>query len=56
MITAVLTDMSNLEDRPIAIPLGVFPPELSVPMPAEGSKPVDYAEALGDTLKARISE
>ena len=40
--------MSNLADQPIAIPLGVFPPELSVPMPAEGSKPVDYAEALGE--------
>ena len=37
-----------MADRPIAIPLGVFPPELSVPMPAEGSKPVDYAEALGE--------
>ena len=40
--------MSNLVDRSIAIPLGVFPPELNVPMPAEGSKPVDYAEALGE--------
>ena len=40
--------MSNLADRPIAVPLGVFPPELSVPMPAKGSKPVDYAEALGE--------
>ena len=40
--------MSNLADRPIAIPLGVFPPELSIPMPAEDSTPVDYAEALGE--------
>ena len=48
MTTTKLTYMSNMADRPIAIPLGVFPPELSVPMPAEGSKPVDYAEALGE--------
>ena len=40
--------MSNLADRPIVVPLGVFPPELSVPMPAKGAKPVDYAEALGE--------
>ncbi len=31
------------------IPLGAFPPELSVPMPAEGSTPVGFAEALGET-------
>ena len=56
MTTTGLTDMSNLADRPTAVPLGVFPPELRVPMPAKGSKPVDYAEAFGDTLKAGISE
>ena len=30
------------------MPLGVFPPGLNVPMPAENSSPVDYAEALGE--------
>ena len=44
--------MSNLVDRPIAVPLGVFPPELSIPMPAEASKPVDYAEALGEAYRS----
>ena len=31
-----------------SLPLGVFPPELSIPTPAEDSAPVEYAEALGE--------
>ena len=30
------------------MPFGVFPPGLNVPMPADNSSPVDYAEALGE--------
>ena len=30
------------------MPLGALPPGLNVPMPAENSSPVDYAEALGE--------
>ena len=30
------------------MPLGAFPRGLNVPMPAENSSPVDYAEALGE--------
>ena len=48
MTTTELTNISDSTKRPITIPLGVFPPELSVPVPAEGSTPVDYAEALGE--------
>ena len=48
MATTKLTSKSVLVEGPLTIPLGAFPPELRVPMPSEGSKPVDYAEALGE--------
>ena len=48
MTTIEFTDMNSSTEEPLTIPLGEFPPGLSVPMPAEGSTPVDYAEALGE--------
>ena len=44
-----LTDMSDSANWPITFPPGAFPPELRVPVPAEGANPVEYAEVLGKT-------
>ena len=48
MTSAELTGTMNSAEWPIGIPLGAFPPELNIPMPLEDSKPVEYAEALGE--------
>ena len=48
MNTTELTGISVPTEGPLKIPLGLFPPGLNVPMPAEDSTPVDYAEALGE--------
>ena len=42
------TGVGASRDGAISIPLGALPPGLSVPMPAEGSTPVEYAETLGE--------
>ncbi len=43
-----LTGTTNSAGWQIDMPLGVFPPELNIPMPVEDSKPVEYAGALGE--------
>ena len=40
--------MSDSADGPLRMPLGAIPHGLDVPMPAKGTTPVDYAEALGE--------
>ena len=42
-----LTDMSASTELATTIPLGTFPVGLNVPVPDEGSNPLEYAEALG---------
>ena len=41
------TGVGASQDGAISIPLGVLPPDRSVPTPAEGSTSVEDAEALG---------
>ena len=48
MTQAELTGKTDSAEWPIGVRLGAFPPELNIPMPVEGSKPVEYAEALGE--------
>ena len=43
-----LIGKTDSAEWPIGVRLGAFPPELNIPMPVEGSKPVEYAEALGE--------
>ena len=40
-------DMSASSEVATTIPLGAFPAGLNVPVPGEGSNPLEYAEALG---------
>lgn len=47
MTSAGLTGTTKTAGWPIGFRLGAFPPGLNIPMPVEGSKPVEYAEALG---------
>ena len=47
MTSVELTGATITAEWPIGIRLGALPPELNIPMPVEGSKPVEYAEALG---------
>lgn len=49
MTLADFAGTTHSAEWPINLPLGTFPPELNIPMPVEGSKPVEYAEALGET-------
>ena len=48
MTSTELTNMGNSADWPLRMALGTIPHGLDVPMPAKGSTPVDYAEALGE--------
>ena len=48
MTTTETTCVGASRDGAISIPLGALPADLSVPMPADGSTPVEYAEALGE--------
>lgn len=48
MTSAGLPGTTNSAEWPIGIPLGALPPELNIPMPAEDSKPEQYAEAIGE--------
>ena len=48
MTTTETRDVGATRDGATAIPLGALPPGLCVPMPADGSTPVEYAEALGE--------
>ena len=49
MTVTQLTYIGDLVERPTGIPLSTNPAEISVPTPAAWSKPVDYAEALGES-------
>ena len=42
------TDMNALTDVTTTVPLGTLNAELDVPVPADGSSPLEYAEALGE--------
>ena len=45
----ILTGTTNSAEWPInGFRIGTFPPGLNIPMPVEDSKPVEYAEALGE--------
>ena len=46
--TTELTNMNASADGLLTMALGAIPQGLDVPMPAKGSTPVDYAEALGE--------
>ena len=48
MTTTETTGVRAWRDGAISIPLGALPPDLSVPVPTDGSTPVEYAEASGE--------
>ena len=47
-----LTSKGVLADWPLKMPLGALPRGMNVPLPAEGTTPVEYAELLGESYLA----
>ena len=52
MIETNLSSKGVLPDWPFKMPLGVVPQGMNVPLPVEGTTPVEFAELLGESYLA----
>ena len=56
MIETNLTSKGILSDWALTMPLGVVPQGMNVPLPVEGTTPVEFAELLGESYLAFVRQ